>query len=137
MSFMKLKSGTRFAAHQEMCEQIDALNDNVLDYSFRGRHNWLLMESECGVRYVLYVFVVCPEGDWIMKMMNESEFIPSIDCPERLVKQSTLENVVATSWRKQVIEYWKMKDLEIESARNESAVHCSCREKQSKCEHVA
>lgn len=59
-----------------------------------------------------------------MKMMNESKFIPSIDCPERLVKQSTLENVVATSWRKQVIEYWKMKDLEIKSAQNECAVHC-------------
>jgi hypothetical protein len=131
MSFIKLKSGTRFSAHQEMCEQLESLNDNVLDYSFRGRHNWLLMENKSGVRYVLYVFVVCPEGHWLMKIMTESECIPAIDCPERLVKQSTLEDKGATAWRKQVEEYWSMKAIEMKSVKNEAVVHCGCRSKQN------
>lgn len=137
MSFIKLKSGTRFSAHQEMCEQVESLNDNVIDYSFRGRHNWLLMESEQGLRYVLYVFVVCPEGDWLMKMMTESEFIPAIDCPERLVNQSNLDNEIAKAWRKQVVEFWDMKALEMKSVKNEAVVHCGCRSKKTASEGEA
>jgi hypothetical protein len=132
MSFIKIASETRFSAHQEMCQHIESLDDNVIDYSFRGRHNWLLMETKEGVRYVLYVFVVCPEGKWLIKMITEGEFIPAIDCPERLVKQSTLDNEVASAWRKQVTEYWVMRSLEMESIKNENAQRCnSCRVKQA------
>jgi len=69
--FINLLSGTRFAAHQEMNEFIEAMDDSVIDFSFRGRHNWFVMEKPDLTKYILYVFLVCPsDAGWGMKVLT-------------------------------------------------------------------
>jgi hypothetical protein len=131
MSFITLKSCTAFGAHQEMCDILEGQEDVILDFSFRGRHNYFVMEDNLGVKYIQYIFLIKPNNeDWAMKIVNEHEHIPMIDCPERIIKQSTLNHDVAVAWRKQVRHFWEVKSMESISSHNEALSVCLCRYKE-------
>jgi hypothetical protein len=128
--FTQLVSGTRFSAHLEMCELVEALEDSVVDFSFRGRDNYFLMETPDGVRYINYVFLVNQENlGWTMKLLNEAEFIPNINAPIRLIRQSTCEIESAVQWRKLVRKVNENYEMEKLSISNETTPTCLCRSK--------
>ena len=131
MSFMKLKSGTRFSAHQELCELVESNGDTVIDFSFRGRNNYFLMQGEDEAsKYILYAFLICPDdAGWVVKLVNEFEHIPNYDCPERLLRGSNVKNETAVAWRNQVKQHWEMQALERLSNTHEHSVTCLCRYK--------
>lgn len=131
--FTPLLSCTRFAAHNEMCEHIESMDDTVIDFSFRGRSNYFAMErtNQDGSiqRYILYVFVIYTEcKGWMMKVIREDEMIPNVDCPIRIIKLSSLMNEGALAWRNMIIQLDKNKALERESALAElKSKSCICR----------
>lgn len=95
--FIELNACTEFAAHNDMCSHLESMEDSVLKFSLRGRHNFLLMEhvsqDETVTRYIIYVFLVCTEErGWLMKIIREDEQIPNADCPVWLIKQSTMQS---------------------------------------------
>ena len=144
--FTELQSCTRFSAHNEMCEVIESLEDAVIDFSFRGRDNYFLLESigadERITRYIMYVFLICTEEKgWMMKMLSETDKIPNTNCPVRLLRQSTVKEQTAVAWRQMIMQMEEMKTLERMSIKAEATKTCLCRhkDKSSSCDakHLA
>jgi hypothetical protein len=128
--FIQLKSGTRFSSHIEMCEFIESMEDSVVDHSFRGRDNYFLMESSNGIRYINYVFLICPsDKGWAMQIVTESEHIPNVDCPLRILRQSNCDELSAREWRKMCKNVHEQYALEKLSISNEAIPTCTCRSK--------
>ena len=128
--FIELVSGTRFGAHQEMLEIVEAMQDSVVDFSFRGNDNFFLMENADGIRYINYAFLICPlDKGWTLKVVNETEHIPNINAPLRLIRQSTCENEHAVEWRELVRRVHEQRELSKLSIANETTPTCSCRSK--------
>lgn len=138
-TFTELQSCTRFAAHSEMCEHIESFEDSVVDFSFRGRDNYFLLENvasdETITRYIMYVFLICTEEKgWLMKMVSEMDKIPNTNCPVRLLRQSTIQETSAKAWRSMIIQIDEQKTLERLSIKAEATSNCICRLKKSKGE---
>lgn len=126
--FIQLKSCTKFAAHMELCDHVESMEDNVLEFSLRGRHNYFLMENDDSVRYILYVFLIkTEEQGFMMKMVDETEKIPNTDCPMFLIRQSTLNHPDAMAWRHMISEMDMYKEMERQSISNEKFTTCVCR----------
>jgi hypothetical protein len=132
--FTELQSCTRFSAHNEMCEIIESLEDSTIDFSFRGRDNYFLLEhvgaDEKITRYIMYVFLICTEQKgWMMKMLSETDKIPNTNCPVRLLKQSTSKEPSALAWREMIMQMEELRTLERMSIKAEATATCVCRHK--------
>lgn len=134
-TFTELQSCTRFAAHNEMCEFIESLDDSVIDFSFRGRDNYFLLENvasdETITRYILYVFLICTEEKgWVMRAVSEMEKIPNTNCPVRLLRQSNVQEPSAKEWRSMIMRIEDQRKLEQLSIKAEATNTCICRLKK-------
>lgn len=109
----KLNVHDKFNAHISMCGHVTALGMAIVDHSFRGRHNYFLLEDADGQRVILYVFVVCLDDDgYRMKFVYEDQYIPDNSCPERMLRGSTCKEESAVAWRNNMLSVMEMKRLE-------------------------
>lgn len=130
--FIKLISQTKLGAHIEMTAHVESMDDSVVEYSFRGRYNWFLMErvsSEGTVlRYILFTFVInTEEQGWMMRVLTEDEFIPYHNCPLFMVRQSTLQDESAFKWRETIIQIDVDRQIQQDAIAAQETMKCACR----------
>lgn len=121
----------------ELTAHIESMEDTAIDFSFKGRHNWFLMErvsaDDTIMRYILYAFVIYVEDNgWMMKLLSEDDSIPNTNCPVYLLKQSTFKDPSAMAWRHMIMQMDSDRKLEQASISLEKTATCICRHKVEK-----